>query len=674
MHQKIILILTCILLTFCEEKTVENKASLLLECDLNSDGIVTEEEEAKCDEGWPDCDLDGDGTVASSEKEKCYSCDLNGDEKVTRKEKRSCDEALIECDTNEDHSVTHKEKSSCKLSCDLNGDGVVQQIEEKKCGQISQASDCDYDKDGTIGPNEQKLCDKNKTTSKDEVSSEDVCDLDSNGTVTQTEKVRCNLLARNGGSVNDNNTIINNDGGGASDNDSNFFWGSEAPVLVDSAESPTETEQFSIDASKNSKIQIVKVRMSVENFKKEGDGYSSKGCFPKQAVCKDPFDMDETAKLFKTNGWSLLPMLNHKKSSTIDDGVINEFVDFVDWFITSYKDSANIKYLELINSPVAYFLEAAGGGGGGTVEQLIEIQNLVYDRLKPKFPDLLIGSHGTEFHNDVVDERSQAVLDIYLEKSNGAKFDFLAFHGYPVFSYNGGDNSSTKEGILPPNVTPTYNSYANVTGILNLRKKLDENGWTDRFIIDSEHTGALFMTKGSRIAISHEANAAYLVQDALLKRTATVNGKVVLRGLVALKLRPVKIGPDAHENAWGSLAEDGSPSLTSTAYSVLVNQISSYEYSKKLSGSFDVSDKAWVEKFSWGEKEQYLFFRPLIMVNKKPFELKDDEPISYQLELTKDPKSFILKDINGTVLESPTLAKSVTLEAKTSIQYLEVSY
>src|SRR3989338_10034523 len=279
----------------------------------------------------------------------------------------------------------------------------------------------------------------------------------------------------------------------------------------------------------------------------------------------------------------------------------------------------------------------------------------------------MIGTPGFEYWNDMPagEELSRtSMLEYFLNKENGAKFDFWAFHGYSA------QIVKDKSGIYPPTKTALYNKYAGIGGILEIRKKLDENGWQDREIIDTEHVGALGNKAESQISEEeYLIDAAYLLQELLLKRTLAYNGKFALSGILSLKMIPKG---DNGEFLWGSLMPDSSLTPGASAYSLLLSKLNEYKYSAHISCEFDNENQVWIEKFSAENKELYIFFKPFKYQSIGELQM-DNEMLDYTLNLAKTPSSIILTYTHGT---TKTLApdKAITLEAENSPKFLEVSY
>jgi hypothetical protein len=131
----------------------------------------------------------------------------------------------------------------------------------------------------------------------------------------------------------------------------------------------------------------------------------------------------------------MVPMLTHNTDVAITDSEIESYVRFVYWFLKLYQSDAAIEYVELINAPVADVWK-------GTNQQLVQLQNMTYDMIKNQFPGVMVGTPGFEYFNDEiddnnpntksVDEDAYEKIQFFLNKDNAAKFDFWAFHGYPL--------------------------------------------------------------------------------------------------------------------------------------------------------------------------------------------------------------------------------------------------
>jgi len=318
-----------------------------------------------------------------------------------------------------------------------------------------------------------------------------------------------------------------------------FIWGTEGQgTLISSYANIPEANQNVITIIKNElKIEYVKIRIRLplpldgeftpDLCGKRGVIYSGSDPACSQPGA-NPFNLDETVKIFKENGWSMFPMFSHaggpRQDVAIDDAHIERYVDFVDWFVGRYKQEGEIKYIELVNAP-SFTWKA-------TAQQLLDLNNKTYDRIKSKFPDIQVGTPGFEYFNDSSKtngrRQHENFRDYFLE--NDAKFDFWAFHGYPTRGEGG------LKDLYPPTKIAKQNKYSGIYGIAELRKKLNARGWSDRGIIDTEHTGVLGM--GILNAADDQLNAAYMLQELILKRTLQVDGKSVLSGIITMKILP----------------------------------------------------------------------------------------------------------------------------------------
>lgn len=435
-----------------------------------------------------------------------------------------------------------------------------------------------------------------------------------------------------------------------------FLWGTEIYMTI--LENPNDTSE--INAINNTlKVKNVKFRVGV--IVDKNGNFSNIVCVPSITNCKISYDVDKFVSIFKQNGWSMIPMFQEPPSTNgvSSDSDINKYVEFIDWFLGRYKNDANIKYIELFNAP-ALNLVSGKIPVKYTLKQMLTAQNNVYDTVKQKYSDIKVGTHGFEYHFD--DSRNPGtskmieMVDYFLDKNNGAKFDFWAFHGYS--SYNS------------PVKTAVNNKYAGVPGILEIRKKLDANGWTSRLMIDTEHTP---LSGGTSPASDSEdkVDAAYMVQELTIKKTMKNDGKYVLSGIVPLKMIKGGVGG---EKEWGTLNSDGLITRSVTATALFISKLNSYNHSAHLSGTFDRSDEVWVEKFtSESNKELYIFFKPLNTGNEILINTLDKTTIDYVLNLSKKPSSIKLTYIDGST-ENLTLSQSIILKAINSPKYLEVNY
>jgi hypothetical protein len=501
-----------------------------------------------------------------------------------------------------------------------------------------------------------------------------------------------------------------------------FIWGTEGQGLLISDYAQMSQEEKNIVNIVNDALgmKYVKIRIRLPmDGKFSPDMCIDKGAYysGSQSNCSSPraikFNLDHTARLFKENGWSMIPMISHagapRLDYPIDDQHIELYVNFVDWFVGRYREKANIKYVELVNAPSFTWK--------GSAEQLLELNNRTYQRIKSKYPDLKIGTPGFEYFSDASRNtrggKHQVVRDYFLQ--NNAKFDFWAIHGYPTRGESG-----LKE-IYPPTKIAKRDKYTGIYGLSELRRTMDKMGWRDREIIDTEHTGILgpgvFDKEVDRL------NAAYLVQQTVVKRTLEVDGRKVLSGLIALKLIPRcerlrgkgkmggGMGPPpmgggrprgdlrggrgfspregfsprrnlptgetkkkmwGGECAWGSLNPDGSVSLSVRAVGLLQSKMLEYNHVAHISGEFDREDEPWIEKFAAANRELYIFFKPFEYRRGQRIEF-DNTALNYTLQLDKMPTSTAIIDVfgNKNVIRP---SNHLTLKVRNSPHFLELQY
>ncbi|MBT7599246.1 MAG: T9SS type A sorting domain-containing protein, partial [Gemmatimonadetes bacterium] len=151
-------------------------------CDLDGDGIITDEEIALCGPppGDGHCDLDGDGIITDEEIALCgpppgdEHCDLDGDGIISAEEIALCGTPppLSPCDVDGDGFLSDTE-------LDLNGDGIVDETEKQECAPPIDAGHCDLDGDGIITDEELALCGTPPPLSP--------CDIDGDGFLSDTE-------------------------------------------------------------------------------------------------------------------------------------------------------------------------------------------------------------------------------------------------------------------------------------------------------------------------------------------------------------------------------------------------------------------------------------------------------------------------------------------------------
>ncbi len=459
-----------------------------------------------------------------------------------------------------------------------------------------------------------------------------------------------------------------------------FMWGTKTVVGVnDTSGVPTDERRMEV-INDVLKTRIVKMDFSLHQF--DYDEVAGEFTYNRPDA-----DLDEIIKVFEDNSWSLFPQFSHamrgagSESGPVPQDVQDNYVLFVDWFLRKYKNRANIKYIELVNNPA--------GRWAGTPSELVALTNRVYDMVAENHPGILVGTPGFECNMDpyvdtnpeeniIEDFRSYQLVTAYLDRDNDPepKFDFWAAHAFPprYFKYhNLTDTEPYRRYQRPPTDVPVNNIYsAGLYGLRNIRAKLIENGWSNRFIIDTEHSNLQSIC----VDILNEsdevtADAAYSCQELLLKKTLTDdNNEPVIRG--SLPLYTAERIKDVGFFNEGSLYTDGRLTKVYAAVSLLWSKLNEYHYDSRLSGAFGDDSEVWVEKFKKEGKMLYIFFKPFDH-GMQGIRL-DEETQNYLLEdFDEVPSLITLTDINGKVsLMAP--AQDVILEAENAPKFLEVNY
>jgi hypothetical protein len=433
-----------------------------------------------------------------------------------------------------------------------------------------------------------------------------------------------------------------------------FLWGTEAGLHVASAANPPAAVSSAIAVIRDAlALGVVKLRLVSQVGTPDPNV-----CLPLPGGGCTALNLDETVALIRANGWSLLPMISIPETIPINGAAIDTYVDFVDWFVSRYRVDGQIRHVELVNAPMFAWR--------GTPAQLLELQNKTYDRLKARHPGVLVGTPGFEYFFDsasALQAKGSAEIELFLTGANGARFDFWAFHGYPTLE--GQPPNATHH---PPSRTPTVNPYANVAGTLEIRRRLDANGWADRPIIDTEHTGTV--PAGVALTLDSDAlDAAYMVQELVLKRALRDASGLVVEGALPLKIRP---RGSAGEDAWGSLNPDGSMTRTVRAVAVLLHQLRGAAHVARVSGGFDREDLVWVEKFRTETGELYVYFKPFVFRAGQRLAL-DGQTLTASLDLGRTPRAVRQLDALG-VAQPRAAEQTISLEATNTPGYLEVEY
>ena len=433
----------------------------------------------------------------------------------------------------------------------------------------------------------------------------------------------------------------------------NILWGTEVY--------PDSLADVARDTLKNIyPVRFLKVRFQATSFStSDGKTFSPEVCLPTPSHCVTKYNLDVLAGMFRDRGWSMMPMITTVRGKPASTEDKETFINLVDWFISRYRSAADIRYLELVDAPAAHWKN--------TKEELADLQNRVYDRIKGKYPEVMVGTPGFEYFLDVKgDDISIRQIEYFLDKKNKVKFDFWAFHGYPTIDF---DSFIVKRtfALYPPTKKGMENKYSGPAGILEIRKMLDANGWDDRLIIDTEHTNT--PVKSSLSEDEYLLDAAYTVQELLVKRTLKSNKKSALSGMV-----PLKLGPrgDKGEFLYASLQPDGSATRTVRAVGLLLSKLKEFSYSSHVSGEFDNEDQVWMEKFQAGEKELYAFFKPFHFQKGQRAAL-DGKSLKYTLAFRAKPTKIVLTGLDNSVTNIAP-SQTIVLDAVNAPQFLEASY
>ncbi|MCF7861242.1 hypothetical protein K9M79_03265 [Candidatus Woesearchaeota archaeon] len=506
-------------------------------------------------------------------------------------------------------------------------------IESSSCagqGGYFCLSDCSYFFDAT----DTNYCCQNQC-SQDSVNSN--CDLNGDGIVDDKEMELC-----------EEDEMVENSDDNSYDADG-FLWGTEG----------TSVGEYSESAINNIfKTKYVKKRYFGQSFTNDWKSFDTNYGIPSYDS-ENKNDLNDALSIFEENNWSMIPMLSYGKPEDgydVDsDEAVEQYTDFVMWFLSVSVDKANIEYIELQNVPI------------GEPEYFVKAQNSIYDAVKAEYPEIMVGTPGFEYWEDPSLPMFTNMIEYYLDKENEAKFDFWAFHDYGLKTM---DRENNRVIQYPPTLTADYNQYAGIPGIKVIRKMLDANGWEDRLMIDTEHAGIAYprSAKGG-MEISQEEdkiNAAYMLQSLLLKKTLTLDGVPVLDGAMPYKMSPWEtIG----EFNYGVLGSDGSATITVEATGVLWDYMDEYNYNSHVSGDFD-SEEVWVEKFVSDEKELYIFFDPFSETAEEDL-VFDSETQEYELDLGTTPTSITLIDVYGNY-ENFDLNDVITIDAENMPQFLVV--
>lgn len=410
-----------------------------------------------------------------------------------------------------------------------------------------------------------------------------------------------------------------------------LIWGTEIELMKSGGDS---SYYKLVDVINNVlKLKNIKIRVNAGESRDKNNFCTNFGCS----------DLEKTAEIFHENNWSMMPMfLYHPVSeNAVLDEEITEYSEFIIWFLDNFKNSANIKKIELINAP------GIGKIWEKSEEDLYTFSKETYEKVKEKYPNVLIGTPGFEYFNDLPISNEQKSVKQAVYFMENPNFDFWAFHGYSIIG---------KCGKTPPTKKSEFNKYAGINEIKNVKSQIGNIP-----IIDTEFTFGK-----NAVGTNDKLSAAYIVQSAVLKKSIAKSSG--LAGVMPLKIRCYS--QEQGDDQWASLNTDCSATKTLNSFGILLDKLKIFKYNSHVSGKWDDENTAWIEKFTSSDKELYIFFKPFKCNNGINF---DNEIKTYELKLNSVPKSVKLIDILGN---EKTLqpSKTISLKSENTPQYLEIDY
>ncbi|MBN2373243.1 cellulase family glycosylhydrolase [bacterium] len=296
------------------------------------------------------------------------------------------------------------------------------------------------------------------------------------------------------------------------------------------------------------------------------------------------FDYDKVADLSKRYSLSVIPMF---LTSKMRDRATNpdEFAEYVHAFIKRYHEGMNIRFVEFQNEPNA---ENDGRGGGkhwsGTAADLARVNTAAYEKVKPEYPDVMIGTAGfISGSRKMIERYTNRFYEAYFKAK--PKFDVFMIHDYPK-------NISYTQGTMPGDLSSQYHTFETYRGLL------DHYGYSDKPILISEGNEEKQDISDVDAAIQYVASFVMARSNADKNR---VIGRIISNGLISNK----KI----------ALMNERTKDKTSqfTVLRNLIRSLNEYPvYSGRVAGDIN-SEGYWVEEFknSVG-KRMWIAFCPLL--------------------------------------------------------------
>jgi hypothetical protein len=310
------------------------------------------------------------------------------------------------------------------------------------------------------------------------------------------------------------------------------------------------------------------------------------------------------------------------KLGNIKDKDAQEYANYVIKFLDEFKDE-NIKLIELQNEPInAYdFSKGISHNFAGTPTDLANSNIAVYDEVKKKYPEIIIGSPGF-LTSSVKSEDNNLLRNEYFDEYFNAnpKFDVFMLHNYLR-------SSSYLQDVLIS--SDKYNFMSEYYIFDTYRSLLDDYGYEDVPILVTE--GQLdmpFVDNGGKNLWDYldDDDIAILLAERFVFTLSNKNNNVIGSMISGIE--------SDYNNALFNYNENQESYFTYNKFDFYKKILSYTEkypiYSKHIAGDVDSLDY-WIEEFeNDDEQKMWLAFCPLL--------------IDADVEVFQDHTSAIAKD------------------------------
>jgi hypothetical protein len=366
-------------------------------------------------------------------------------------------------------------------------------------------------------------------------------------------------------------------------------------------------------------------------------------------------DQYHIAELSKEYGISILPAFYHFAGQTELDKDPERYADFVVSYLDEFKEDMNIKYIEFQNEPNSHHDGEKGPHFSGTPADLAESNTVAYEKVKERYPDIIVGTAG--FIATTVDSEENKRMNSFVKSylASKPKFDSFNIHQYPKTSsyLQKTENPGTTYNFMSEN--EIFNTY---------RDLLDDYGYSDKKIFATEGAVQMPFKRSSGPNdwqwLGDDETAILLMERFVLTLSEKKDKNLIGSMISGIEADSETALFDYNENT---------NTYTKTNkfyfYKKLLEFIDKYPvYSKHVSGEVG-SENYWVEEFKDNDgNKMWMAFCPFLFEAESE---SSEKPSAIAVEkIITCPQEATINVDNATQVKiSKVIDKEVNTETKT---------